>query len=131
MHAQTLYSPLDVTTLLSPERRSTRKDVEIHHLFPKAWLKANGVTSRRDYNQVANQTLVEWSDTADIGARSPQEYGLEYENKIPEVSRAANLADHALPDRWWEMKYPDFIDIRRKLMADVIRRSFESMAENG
>ena len=40
--AKALYSELSVADLLNPERQSTHKDLEIHHLFPKAWLKSKG-----------------------------------------------------------------------------------------
>jgi hypothetical protein len=34
---------------------------------------------------------------------------------------------HALPEDWQEMDYPDFLEQRRHLMADIIRRGFESL----
>jgi hypothetical protein len=122
--AMALYSELQVSSLLSPERRSTRKDLEVHHLFPKAWLKANGVTSQREYNQVANQTLVEWSDNADIADRDPAEYAPIYEAKSNDSVRDA----HALPADWWKLEYPEFLAQRRRMMAGVIRKAFEKMS---
>jgi hypothetical protein len=35
---------------------------------------------------------------------------------------------HALPAGWDAMGYEDFLDVRRRLMAGVIRRGFESLA---
>ena len=34
---------------------------------------------------------------------------------------------HALPEDWQEMDYADFLEQRRHLMADIIRRRFESL----
>lgn len=34
---------------------------------------------------------------------------------------------HALPQGWDEMSYGDFLVNRRKLMADIIRRGFETL----
>ena len=34
---------------------------------------------------------------------------------------------HALPEGWHELSYPDFLEKRRHLMADIIRRGFESL----
>jgi hypothetical protein len=34
---------------------------------------------------------------------------------------------HALPDNWHNMTYADFLDARRKRMAAIIRRGFESL----
>jgi hypothetical protein len=119
--AKALYSNLTVSALLDPERRSTRKDLEIHHLFPKAWLKANGVTHQREYNQIANQTFVEWSINADIGDKDPKEYAPGYESAVDKDTRSL----HAMPEEWWALGYEDFLSARRSLMANVIRRAFE------
>ena len=115
-----LYSNLTVSALLDPERRSTRKDLEIHHLFPKAWLKANGVTHQREYNQIANQTLVEWSTNADIGDMNPADYAPKYESGVDKATRSL----HAMPEDWWKMGYEEFLSARRQLMAGVIRQAF-------
>jgi hypothetical protein len=37
------------------------------------------------------------------------------------------LADHALPQDWQSMTYPNFLEARRKLMADIIKRGFDSL----
>jgi hypothetical protein len=122
--AKALYSELSVADLLNPERQSTRKDLEVHHLFPKAWLKANGVTNQREYNQIANQTLVEWSINSEISDKDPAEYALTYEQNTDDQARTL----HAMPERWWEMDYQEFLTARRKLMAGVIRKAFEKDA---
>jgi len=119
--AKALYSNLTVSALLDPERRSTRKDLEIHHLFPKAWLKANGVTHQREYNQIANQTFVEWSINAEIGDKDPADYAPEYESGLDEATRSL----HAVPEGWWSLSYEEFLTARRSLMASVIRQAFE------
>ena len=122
--AKALYSELSVADLLNPERQSTRKDLEVHHLFPKAWLKANGVTNQREYNQIANQTLVEWSINSEISDKDPAEYAPTYEQNTDDQTRTL----HAMPERWWEMDYQEFLTERRKLMAGVIRKAFEKDA---
>jgi len=127
LNAKALYSSLEVSLLLSPERRSTRKNLEIHHLFPKAWLKTNGVKDRKAVNQVANQTLVEWSDNSDIADKSPVIYAKKYQDKMPESSRAKTNKLHAMPENWWTMEYDSFLEVRRKLMAQVIKQAFEQL----
>jgi len=122
--AKALYSELSVADLLNPERQSTRKDLEVHHLFPKAWLKANGVTNQREYNHIANQTLVEWSINSEISDKNPAEYAPTYEENTDDQTRML----HAMPESWWEMDYQEFLIERRKLMAGVIRKAFEKDA---
>jgi len=36
--------------------------------------------------------------------------------------------DHALPDQWETLSYPEFLEQRRFLMAKVVRRGFEVLA---
>jgi hypothetical protein len=129
LNAKALYSTLEVSLLLSPERRSSRKNLEVHHLFPKAWLKSNGVTIQREINQIANQTLVEWSDNSEIADNAPSQYAETYENKMPDSSRNITNKLHAMPDKWWDMDYEDFLEERRKLMAKVIKLAFEQMGK--
>jgi len=118
LNAKSLFSEPPVATLLDPQVIARRKALEVHHLFPKAWLKSQGITNSRDYNQVANQTLVEWSVNNEIADQDPAVYGPVYSPK----STAATLALHAMPECWWKMEYADFLVERRRLMADVIRR---------
>ena len=127
LNSNALFSDLDIRSLLNPERQSTRQHLEVHHLFPKNWLKANGYSERREYNQIANQTLVEWSVNAAISDRAPTDYGPEYTQRIAESTRKQILKDHALPERWWDMPYEDFLTERRILMAGVIKRSFDQI----
>ena len=47
---------------------------------------------------------------------------------IPAVHAWAQMCElHALPEDWQEMDYADFLEQRRHLMADIIRRGFESL----
>lgn len=116
--AKCLWSDAYLGPLMDPAISSTKKALEAHHLFPKAWLLRQGVIDRRAYNQIANLTQVEWHSNNDIGDRDPKDYGPEYAPKAtPETA-----ALHAMPERWWEMEYDAFLVSRRRLMADVIRR---------
>ena len=85
-----------------------------------AWFSFAMVTNRRAYNQVANQTYVEWHVNNDIGDQSPVSHAPVYS---PTFSPATH-ALHALPDAWWEIDFAEFWVKRRKLMADVIRRDW-------
>jgi hypothetical protein len=127
LHSKALYSTLEVSHLLSPERRSTRKNLEIHHLFPKAMLKSNGIKGTREINQIANQTLVEWSVNSDIGDAHPKDYAPTLESKLEKSLCQKTNEHHALPPKWWEMEYFEFLNERRKLMASVIREAFQAL----
>jgi hypothetical protein len=128
--SKALYSNLTMTDLFDPTRVSTKSDLEIHHLFPKAWLQRNGITSPKEYNQIANMGLLEWQANIAVSDEDPKTYVPRLEGRLMEKSNwtEADLAEanrlHALPEEWWEMDYEDFLQQRRELMADLIREAF-------
>lgn len=129
-----LFSNLSIVELFDPEIISTKSDLEIHHLFPKAWLQRNGVTSAKEYNQIANMGLLEWHANIAVSDEEPRTYVPRLENRLKEKSgwtdeQLANAnRDHALPDEWWDLEYEDFLSQRRELMADLIREAFDRIA---
>ena len=85
---------------------------------------------KRQINQVANFTYLEYPDNVDISDDAPQLYFKEiqrdqYADK-PQVL-AAMMREHCLPEKFYEMKYEDFLQARRGLMAKVVRETFESL----
>lgn len=127
--AQVLFSSLKVSELTDPAVKAKKKALERHHLFPRKYLEEQGVKDLPRVNQVANFTLVEWSDNIDISAESPATYAPKYEAGVVATYGAEALRDqyraHALPERWYDLPYDDFLQARRKLMAATIRRGFE------
>lgn len=127
LSAPVLFSHKKVPELLDPSLKTTKKSLERHHLFPKAWLAKNVSNDLKLINQQANFALIEWPDNIDISDDPPSQY-------VPKI-RARFTSDewrrmhelHALPDNWESMNYPDFLIERRKLMAAIIRRGFESL----
>jgi hypothetical protein len=93
-------------------------------------LERNGVHDLKRINQLANFALLEWPENIDISDRSPAEYVLTSRPRFSteEWSRMHKL--HALPENWHEMTYDTFLDERRKLMAKIIRRGFESLKQS-
>src|SRR5580704_2002717 len=74
LDARALYSNHQVRELMDPAIHGTRNSLERHHLFPVAFLKTQGVTDQRDYNQIANFAIVEWGDNTAISATRPADY---------------------------------------------------------
>jgi len=128
--AKALYSNLTMSDLFDPTRVSSKSDLEIHHLFPKAWLQRNGVTSPKEYNQIANMGLLEWQANIAVSDEDPRTYVPRLEGRLREKSNwtDADIVEanrlHALPEEWWAMDYEDFLRQRRELMADLIREAF-------
>ena len=107
--------------------RAKKSPLERHHLFPKAFLIREGITEQRDTNQIANYALIEWQDNIAISDKAPTEYLGDYLKRFSKDQVEKMYYWHALPAGWQNMKYADFLEERRKLMAQVIRDGFEAL----
>lgn len=132
LDADALLSTSKVRIRLDPAI-TTKKGIERHHLFPRAYLKSRlGVKDVKQINQIANMALVEWVDNLDISDSPPAEYW-------PEQVAARGLPDevlerqrrwHALPEGWEHMAYPEFLRARQKLMAKVVKDAYIKLSES-
>ena len=125
--APVLFSHKKIGELIDPAVRTQRKLLERHHLFPRAWLAREGIDDRRLVNQMANYALLEWPENLDIRDKPPIEYVAAIKPRFSHDAWAQMRELHALPEDWQEMDYADFLEQRRHLMADIIRRGFESL----
>ncbi|GIV65546.1 MAG: hypothetical protein KatS3mg046_806 [Bellilinea sp.] len=127
LDAPVLYSAMKVRDLLDPTTQAKKSALERHHLFPRKWLERQGYSDSHGINQVANYALVEWQDNIEISDQPPDEYAPRYERQFaPEVLKEM-YRFHALPERWYELPYEQFLENRRKLMAAIIREGFEKL----
>jgi hypothetical protein len=131
LHAKALFSNKKISDLLDPAHKAKKSAVERHHLFPKKHLKGLGVSQTRITNQIANYALVEWDDNIAISAEAPASYYPKYATRFngPELEKM--LYWHALPSGWERMDYIDFLDARRKRLAQVIKDGFTHISQNG
>ena len=114
---------------------------DIHHIFPKAYLRTELDAPQRLYNQVANYTYLEKKINIAIGKKSPKEYfsiardacknGNNYFGDIAnQEDLQANLKANCIPNRIFEMTasdYDEFLVERRQLMAKRIKEYFFSL----
>lgn len=112
---------------------------DIHHLFPKEYLKAKGY-ERGDYNQIANFVYAQSEINIKIGKKTPKEYmsdivkqtqggKLKYGGIDDPKTLSANLKQNSIPDGFKEMEvddYDNFLKARRKLMANKIKEYYFS-----
>ncbi len=127
--AKVLFSNLTTTQLIENGVRENRAALERHHLFPRKYLKRIGIEDSAEINQVANYALVEWSDNNDISDKAPNEYLPAYLVRFQNEDERKQLYYwHALPEHWEQMEYPQFLEARRKLMAQVIRDAFKKLS---
>ena len=86
-----------------------------------------GITERWDQNQIANYALVEWSDNIKISDKSPSDYYKKYAKRFTDRQLKRMMNMHALPAGWEKMNYHEFLPIRRKMMADMIKKGFNKL----
>lgn len=113
---------------------------DIHHIFPKSYLKKQGFTKGM-YNQIANYVFMQQEINIAIGDKSPAIYFNEVlnqcqtkEKKFGSISEQStfykNLETNAIPTSITEMSiedYQDFLNSRRKLMAEKIKAYYFSL----
>lgn len=113
---------------------------DIHHLFPREYLKANGF-ERGDYNQIANFVYAQSEINIKVGKKTPKDYmadvikqtkggKMKYGGIADEKVLAENLKQNCIPAGFEEMEfgdYEDFLKERRKLMAKKIKDYYFSL----
>lgn len=104
-----------------------KRAIDKHHIFPKHYLETIGITSDRDRNQLANFTYLDYNTNIDISDDAPALYVQRYKNKLGEEAYAKHLADNAIPYGFENMNYFEFLENRRKLMADIIKKAYDKL----
>jgi hypothetical protein len=113
---------------------------DVHHLFPKDYLKKMGMT-RGQYNQIANYALAQSEINITIGNKEPSLYFQElldqcnggkkrYGNIVNILDLHKNFEMNAIPidvKHLTSNEYPDFLIERRKLMAIKIHKYFDGL----
>jgi len=128
--ANVLFSERKVSDLFDPALRKRKKDLEKHHIFPKNYLAQKFNLDRRQTNQVANFTYLEFEDNIEISDSAPKDYFVDIKNRYyinREQDLSKMLTDHCLPENFYDMEFDRFLRERRKLMARAIRSVFESL----
>ena len=111
---------------------------DIHHIFPKEYLKQNGYDDKSKYNQVANYVYLDTGVNISIGKCAPCEYftkALEQCKNgqccigtiLNEEDLRNNLKTNCIPESIFSMKacdYYEFLLERRKMMAEKIKKFY-------
>ncbi len=122
--------------------RDALESGDVHHLFPKDYLKKAGIDEKSRYNQVANYAFLSKPVNISIGSKAPAVYMQEIIKALAEGAASpytdlpdvgalrANLKTNCIPDGFAMMDssgYEGFLDARRKLMAVKIRDWFTAL----
>lgn len=124
-----LFSDQLLQNLLAPPGQAARAASEMHHLFPKTWLRDHGISDRRRINQVGNLADVGWHENSSIGNQGPASYVPKLKSKlrITDDQWGRMCAEHGLPIGWEAMEYEHFLSARRPRMAELIRIAFRKL----
>lgn len=123
--ARGLFSTIPLAQLITPGSSGTKKAAEKHHLFPDNHLKQQGQLTKR--SNKGNFTLVDYSSNIFISDDDPACYVAKFREKLGEKEYARNCEEHALPLNFESMDYEAFLEERRKLMAQLVKRAFERL----
>ncbi len=110
---------------------------DIHHLFPKDYLKKNGL-DRSKYNQIANYVYMQSEINIKVGNKPPKDYFELIKTQMIENNRLVsglsteqelleNLQKNCVPTELMEMTindYQNFLSLRRKLMASKMKEYY-------
>ncbi len=114
---------------------------DVHHIFPRAYLKANGIVSKVKYNQVANYIYLDTQVNKAISDNPPCEYfskvqeqcttgDIKYGNIGNMEMLISNLNENCIPIEVFDMdvrRYDEFLVARRKMMAKLIERYYKNL----
>lgn len=114
---------------------------DVHHVYPRNYLKKEFNYNRGRYNQIANFVIAQSEINIAIGDRSPDKYfgqlaeqcrggKVKYGGITNEKEMRANFRANALPECLLDgelLEYDKFLETRRRLMAAKLRTWFESL----
>ncbi len=114
---------------------------DVHHLFPKDYLKKNGKDKKGTYNQIANFALIQTETNLQITNKSPKDYMSEINNQCESGNATigsildkellkTNMEANCIPENFERMTvddYDEFLKQRRILMAKKIKKYYYSL----
>lgn len=104
-----------------------KRAIDKHHIFPKHFLETVGIGDDRSRNQLANFTYLDYNTNIDISDDPPSLYVERFKVKLGEEVYAKHLENNAIPLNFDKMNYFEFLEKRRKLMADIIKKAYNKL----
>lgn len=118
-----LSAPISVQSMLEMHG-------DIHHIFPKNYLRKNGINDKKEYNQIANYAMVQKEINIRISDKAPKNYLSLLQMQKDSAKVQENFKENAVPLTLFDMDvkdYHQFLEQRRKLMADKIREYYKDL----
>jgi hypothetical protein len=100
--------------------------LQLHHVFPKAYLYKNGY-DKTEVNALANFAFLTAKTNQQLSDLPPHEYFEEVEQKQPAALRSQWIPMDR--DLWRVENYREFLAARRQLLADAANRLMEDLLQ--
>lgn len=114
---------------------------DVHHIYPREYLKKEFSLKRSEYNQVANYVYTQQEINIAVGKKPPAEYMREvreqcaggkqvYGGITDMADLRRNLEENAVPESLLDdqpTEYFDFLEERRKLIAARLKEYYPSL----
>ena len=114
---------------------------DVHHIFPKDYLKKTSGLTRSQYNQVANLVYTQQEINIAIGNAPPNEYVTDLQSQcstgvakyggiVNKKDLKANFAESAVPVEFLTgeiSEYQEFLTIRRQMIASKLKTYYQSL----
>jgi len=114
---------------------------DVHHIFPRAYLKSHGVDAKGRYNQVANFTILDTQVNKAVSDDAPNVYfgkvltqckngNIAFGNISSVEALKKNLEENAISENVVNMTvddYDEFLRERRILMSKMVERYYKKL----
>ena len=105
-------------------------NIEIHHIFPVAWCKAQSSIPSSLYDSIINKTPIDAQTNRKIGGQSPSRYLAKLDRENSNLDQV--LQTHWLnPDLLRDDQFSEVFGERGQAMLDLIYRAMGKQAVNG
>lgn len=107
-------------------------NLDIHHIFPRAWCKANGIPDRTA-NAIVNKTPISYKANRMIGGKAPSLYLTQLKNdpkvQITDAEQDAILQTHLIePAHLRQNDFDAFYQRRKQQLLDLIEQAMGKAA---
>jgi hypothetical protein len=107
------------------------RGIDIHHIFPRKWCEAKGI-SPRVYNSIVNKTAISYKANRKIGGHAPSSYLAQIENdKAVQLSSAAMdviLSTHCITPGF--LRTDDFDGFYKDRKATLLKLVEQAMGKH-
>lgn len=102
-------------------------NIDIHHIFSKAWCENRGINPNK-YNSIVNKTPLSANTNRKIGSDAPSEYLVKIQEEVgikpTETDKILN-AHLICPNALRDDNFEEFFDARKEALLEAIERAMD------